>query len=280
MKHLIEDIIPNFAIRSIPLLMGILNVTPDSFSDSSRFLARDAALQHALTLIKEGADIIDIGGESSRPGSQPILLQMEIERVIPVIAGIRKHSQIPLSLDTTKAEVAEAGIKEGVRIINDISALRFDDKMADVLCRYQDVAIILMHMQGKPQTMQENPHYENVVKEILDFFEERIQFCISKGINRNRIILDPGVGFGKRLGDNLKILRNLDQFAGFELPLLVGASRKGFINMIDKSEVHERLGGTLAVTALSYLHNIQIVRVHDLQPNKQFLLVLNAISKS
>jgi dihydropteroate synthase len=279
MKHVLQEIIPDYLTKQIPSLMGIVNVTPDSFSDSSRFLAKEDAIQHALDLIQEGADIIDIGGESSRPGSTPVSIQSEMDRVMPVISGIRKHTQIPLSLDTTKADVAEAAIGEGINIINDISALRFDDRMADVLHRHPNIAVVLMHMQGNPQTMQNNPSYENVIQEILDFFEERIEYCIHHGISQNQIILDPGIGFGKRLGDNLKILRNLDQFKKFDLPVLVGASRKGFINMIDTSEVHERLGGTLAVTAHSYMHNIQVIRVHEIQPNKQFLLVLNAINK-
>ncbi len=280
MKHMIEELIPDFSSSQIPLLMGILNVTPDSFSDGNKFIQRDSAVEHAFSLIREGADIIDIGGESSRPGAIPLPVQTELERVIPIISGIRRHSQIPISLDTTKAEVAEAGIREGVRIINDISALRFDPKMIEVLTGNKNVAIILMHMQGIPQSMQENPFYENVVSELLDFFTERIQFCIDNGIQRSRIILDPGIGFGKRLGDNLQILRNIAKFRIFDLPILIGASRKGFINMIDPCEVHDRLGGTLAVTALSYQHHVDIIRVHDIQPNRQFLLVLNAINKS
>lgn len=279
MKHILDSIVPGYISRQIPLLMGILNVTPDSFSDGNEYLTPDHAIAHAMKMIEEGADIIDIGGESSRPGSLPVSVQIEIDRVLQVIIGIRKNSQVPISLDTTKSEVAEAGIKEGVNIINDISALRFDSKMVDVLLKYSNVAIVLMHMKGIPKNMQESPYYDNVMKEILAFFEERIQYCIKKGISRDRIIIDPGIGFGKRLGDNLKILRNLDQFKEFELPVLIGASRKGFINMIDTSPVHERLGGTLAITALSNIHNMQVIRVHDIQPNKQFLLVFNAINR-
>lgn len=280
MKHIIESIIPGFNDRQIPIMMGILNVTSDSFSDGNQYIERDTAIEHALAMIREGADIIDIGGESSRPGSLPVTEELELSRICPVIEGIRQHSQIPISLDTTKASVAEAGIRLGVRIINDISALRFDPEMQKVLLKYPETAVVLMHMQGTPEQMQVNPHYEDVLHDIMEFFTERIQYCVSNGIGLHRIIIDPGIGFGKRLGDNLKILRNIAALKKFGVPVLLGASRKNFINMLDPSEVHERLGGTLAVTAQAFMEQVEILRIHDIQPNKQFLLVLNAIHRS
>ncbi len=280
MHHILERIFPDDQQRQIPILMGILNITPDSFSDGNQFLDFDTAVEHALNMIKDGADIIDIGGESTRPGSLPVSEQEEILRVCPVISEIRKHSHIPISLDTNKADVARKGIEAGANIINDISALRFDTGMADMLAEHPEVAVVLMHMQGTPENMQENPKYDDVLKEELDFFEERLHYCKVKGIDTSRIIIDPGIGFGKRLGDNLKLVREIERFKCFGLPILLGASRKSFINLVDPSEVHERLGGTLAVTAQAYMKNIDILRVHDIQPNKQFLLVLNAIHKS
>lgn len=256
-------------------IMGILNVTPDSFSDGSQFMLKEAAFKRVIQMEVCGADIIDIGGESTRPGSAEVSLQEELDRVIPIIEKIRSEKNIPISIDTRKSAVACEALKKGANIINDISALRFDDGMVNVLQDFPNVPVILMHMQGTPDNMQKNPNYMNTVEEIIAFLQERIDFCQFNDISLDRIIVDPGIGFGKRLEDNLKILSNLDQFKSLNVPVLLGASRKSFINAIYKSEPSERLEGSLAATALAWEQKIEIVRVHDVRSHKCFLDVLN-----
>lgn len=260
-------------------IIGILNVTPDSFSDGNQYFDTENAVKRALEMISEGADIIDIGGESTRPGAKKVNAESELERVIPVIKIIRKQSDIPISIDTRKAEVAEKAIQAGASILNDISALQFDTDMIKVLQKYPELPVILMHMQGTPETMQENPHYEDVIEEILDFFKERINFCEVNGIHKERIVIDPGIGFGKRQEDNLIILKKISEFKCLGVPIMLGASRKSFIGNIYDSVAAERLAGSLASTALAFQNNIEMIRVHDVQEHKNFLKVMKELRK-
>jgi dihydropteroate synthase len=231
-------------------------------------------------MIKEGASIIDIGGESTRPGSPRVSLQDELARVIPVISAIRKESQVTISVDTYKSEVARQALKAGANIINDISALQSDKKMLKVLQDYPESQVCIMHMQGNPENMQDNPSYENVINDLLAFFEERISYLQANGIALDRIIIDPGIGFGKRLEHNLAILKRIDEFHILACKVLLGTSRKSFINMIDPSKPLEREGGTMATTALAFNKKIDIIRVHNVKDNAQVLKVLSAIDQS
>lgn len=263
-----------------PLLMGILNVTEDSFSDGGRFLHPDKAMDQAERLIQDGADILDIGGESTRPGSRPVSADEELKRVIPVLRRIReKYPELSISIDTQKSRVAREAIDIGIQIINDVSALRNDPKIMAVLAENPGVRVILMHMQGEPGTMQENPHYEDVISEVGDFFAERIAVAGINGVSRSRIMLDPGIGFGKTLRHNLRLLANLGGFKGFGLPLVVGASRKRFISAINPSPADERTGGSLAAGLVSSLGGIGILRVHDVKAHRQFFDVIQAIAR-
>jgi dihydropteroate synthase len=281
-----EEIKPVIPLRpgrqlelSRPLVMGIVNVTPDSFSDGGRFLDADQAVSHALTLHDEGADILDIGGESTRPGADPVSIEEELHRVIPVIKAVRSNSpDAIISVDTYKADVARQALTAGADLVNDISALRFDADMASVVVEHK-CPLVLMHMQGTPQTMQQNPHYSDVVQEIGEFFEERLSYCESHGIDRARIILDPGIGFGKRLSDNLEILRNVSEFRRLGRPLLVGASRKGFIGMLnpESTKADTRIGGSLAAAVMAVAGGADIVRVHDVAPTVEALKIVQAI---
>ncbi len=264
---------------SRPLVMGILNVTPDSFSDGNCFYDKTEAKTHAQVLIEQGADIIDIGGESSRPGSDPVTADEELNRVIPVIASIRKFSDIPISIDTTKAEVADKAIKTGADMVNDISALRFDINMTDIIIKH-DIPVILMHMLGRPKTMQEKPKYKDCPGEIYDFFSERIAFCRNKGIDIEKVILDPGIGFGKRPEDNLAILNGLDKFLDLGRPILIGASRKSFIESISGSNKppDHRIGGSIAALLLAFENGGHIFRVHDVAESIEALKVYRAVT--
>ena len=261
-------------------IMGILNVTPDSFSDGNRYFGADKAVKRALEMIAEGSDIIDIGGESTRPGAQKVSAETEIERVVPIINELRKQTNIPISIDTTKAKVAKEALQAGASILNDISALQFDTDMVKVLQNFPEVPVVLMHMRGTPETMQDNPHYDDVIEEILSFFEERINFCEENGINRERIIIDPGIGFGKRQEDNLNILKKISEFKCLGVPIMLGASRKSFIGNIYDSDSTERLAGSLASTAFAFQNDIEIIRVHDVNEQKNFLNVMKEIRKA
>lgn len=260
------------------LIMGIVNVTPDSFSDGGRFLDRDRAVEHALRLVDEGADIIDIGGESTRPGAQPVPLEEELRRVIPVVKELRRLSDVPISVDTYKAEVARQALEAGANIVNDISALRFDPQMARVVAEH-DAYVVLMHMQGTPQTMQDNPHYDDVIQDILAFLKERIEVAIDAGIKREKIIIDPGIGFGKLLEHNLEILRRLGELRALGRPILIGPSRKSFIGQLTGLPVDQRLEGTIASVVVGVLHGAQIVRVHDVAPVRRALQIVDAIKR-
>ncbi len=245
------------------IVMGVLNVTPDSFSDGGRFLSKEAITTQCKRLISDGAHIIDVGGESSRPFSQPVPLDQEMERVISAVRAIRSLSDIPISVDTTKSEVARAALDEGADVINDISALRFDEKMADIVAK-RGVPVILMHMKGTPRDMQLNPHYEDVIREIHDFFKERIDFCARKGISRKQIILDPGIGFGKRFQDNLDIINNMEAFLDLQRPVLVGPSRKAFLGEITgHTTPSHRDVATCGAVVAAVLNGAGLVRVHE-----------------
>jgi dihydropteroate synthase len=247
-----------------PLVMGILNVTPDSFSDGGRWDTVDKAVEHSLKMVDEGADTIDIGGESTRPGSDPTPVSEEQDRVIPVIEAIRAKSRIPISIDTYNSATARVALGAGADIVNDISALRFDSEMAPLIAE-RNVPIVLMHMLGKPKDMQKAPKYDDCVREIAEFFDHRISYAAKQGIDRSNIVIDPGIGFGKRLSDNLDILARLGEFTRLGVPVMVGASRKSFIEMLNPvdSSPDDRLGGSIAAMLVAVSNGANIVRVHD-----------------
>lgn len=254
------------------LIMGILNVTPDSFSDGGRFLARDKAKRRALEMEKNGADIIDIGGESTRPGAEKVELEVELDRTIPVIEAIRKETDIPVSIDTYKSEVAKEALDAGADIVNDISALRFDPGLGK-LAGKRDVPVVLMHMQGEPKTMQENPTYEDPVEDIKAFLNSRIEEAVELGISRDKIVVDPGIGFGKKYEDNFEILRRLEEFEALNAPLLLGTSRKSFIGDTLDLPPDERVEGTIASNVVGVLKGADILRVHDVKENYRAIKV-------
>ncbi len=257
-------------------VMGILNITPDSFSDGGRFYGLDAALQQTETMIQAGVDIIDIGGESTRPGAQEVSLDLELERVIPVIATIRERFDIPISVDTSKAEVMRAALHYKVEVINDIRALQELGSLE--VCAQAEALICLMHMQGQPRTMQQAPHYEDVVREVGEFFQERIDACVRAGIARERLILDPGFGFGKNLEHNLTLFRNLQAFEVFKLPFLVGVSRKAMIGaLLNGRPASDRLQGSVAAAVIAAVKGAKIVRVHDVAATVEALKIAQAV---
>ncbi|MBU3923263.1 dihydropteroate synthase [Patescibacteria group bacterium] len=258
-------------------LMGILNVTPDSFSDGGRYFDRTLAIKRAYEMVEEGADIIDIGGESTRPGSEPVPLQEEIARTIPVIEEISKKIKVPVSIDTYKAEVAKRALDAGASIVNDISGLRFDPEMPKVVSRYK-VPVVIMHIKGTPKNMQANPIYEALIPEIMDYLRESIKLAVESGIAEDKIIIDPGIGFGKTFDHNLEIIKNLHEFKYLEKPILIGLSRKAFIGKIlDDAPAPERLEGTAAAVAISILNGANIIRVHDVEEMKKVALVADAV---
>lgn len=256
------------------LLMGVLNVTPDSFADGGAYCGTEEAVVRALAMVEEGADIIDIGGESTRPGAAPVPLSEELRRTLPVVEGLRARSDIPISIDTRQAAVAAAAIDAGADIINDISALRHDAAMADLAVR-SGAPVVLMHMQGTPETMQRDPAYHDVVEEVKLFFIERIAFCRDAGIGQ--LILDPGIGFGKAVAHNLTLLRGLPAFLSLGYPLLVGTSRKAFIGAVTGAAVADRLPGTIASCVLARAHGAHILRVHDVREMRAAIEITEAI---
>lgn len=257
-------------------VMGILNVTPDSFSDGGKFHTCDAALRHVEAMLTQGVDIIDVGGESTRPGAADISVEEELQRVIPIITAIRERFDVPLSVDTSKPEVMLAAVQAGADMINDVYALRRAGALA--ACAQFTVPICLMHMQGQPRTMQQAPHYQDVVHDIKQFFQERIAACETAGIARQRLLLDPGFGFGKTLSHNLEILRNLSAFSALGLPILAGLSRKSMLGaLLDNRPIEDRLYASVAGAVIAAMHGAAIVRVHDVGATVDALKIVNAV---
>ena len=262
-----------------PLVMGIVNVTPDSFSDGREHATEESAIAHGLQLVRDGADLLDIGGESTRPGAEPVPLEEELRRVVPVVEGLVAQITVPVSVDTSKAEVARRCLAAGARIINDVTALAGDSDMPAVV-REHACGVILMHMQGTPQTMQQAPQYEDVVSEIGHFFEERLKTARADGIPDESIVLDPGIGFGKKGKHNLEILARLAEFQRLGRPLCLGVSRKAFIGQILQRPVDQRLAGSLAALLFAQSQNaVQIVRVHDVRETRDAVEIFAAIQK-
>lgn len=260
------------------LVMGIVNVTPDSFSDGGRFFACGAAVDQARSMIDAGADILDIGGESTRPFSEPVDADEELRRVIPVIEGVRGFSDVPISIDTTKAAVAQQALEAGADVINDVSALSFDEELVQVAAR-AGVPVILMHMQGTPRSMQEHPHYHSLFSEIIAFMEERVQFAVRNGIERDQIVVDPGIGFGKTLEHNARIVAHLEFLHALDRPILFAASRKRFIGTILNRDVDEREVGTAVVNCQAIAAGAHIIRVHDVPFHKQVAGMADALRR-
>jgi dihydropteroate synthase len=265
-----------FTLGKRTLLMGVLNVTPDSFSDGGLYFDKEKAIAHGLRMVEEGADFIDIGGESTKPGSKPIGLEEELRRVIPVIEFLTKEVDVPISIDTYKSTVAERAIEAGAEMINDISGLHFDPDLGQVAAK-EDVPLILMHIRGTPETMQKDVHYDSLFSEILQYLKDSIQRAESAGLDPQQIIIDPGIGFGKTLVDNLLIIKNLSEFRILGKPILLGTSRKSFIGKILNVEANERLEGTLSSIAICVLNGAHIIRCHDLLQAKKAIAVADAI---
>jgi len=262
-----------------PRLMGILNVTPDSFSDGGRFNAPQAALTRALTLADQGADIIDIGGESTRPGADFIPVAEETARTQPVIAAIRKGSEVPISIDTRKAAVGQAALQAGANLINDVAAFTFEPELAKVAADAQS-PVCLMHAQGDPTTMQNDPKYDDVLLDVFDFLQERVEFAVQSGIARHQIIVDPGIGFGKTVQHNLTLLKQISLFHGLGCVVLLGASRKKFIGTLDNGAgSDDRLPGSVAVALSAIAQGVQIIRAHDISETRQALRLWAAINE-
>jgi len=270
----------HLTIERRPLVMGIVNVTPDSFSDGGRFADPKAAVEHGLELVRQGADILDIGGESTRPGALPVPLEEELRRVVPVIKELAARTPTPLSVDTSKATVARESLNLGASIVNDVTALTGDPAMVEVV-RDNRAGAILMHMQGTPATMQLEPHYEDVVREVGDYFEERLQALTATGLAREQLVLDPGIGFGKRRQHNLELLARLGAFQRFGRPVCLGISRKGFLGrMLGERPVERRLPAALAATCFAMSRQaVQVVRVHDVEETRDAVSLFTALSE-
>lgn len=262
--------------QSHTLIMGILNMTPDSFSDGGQFKSHDKAIDHALKMVEEGANIIDIGGESTRPGAESVQLEEELSRTIPIIEAIRLKSDCLISIDTYKSKVAKAALDAGADMVNDISGLTFDHNMASLVAE-RNVPVIIMHIKGKPGDMQKNPNYDNLIKEIKAFFEVQIAIAKKAGIDSGNIILDPGIGFGKRLEDNFEIIRELGQISTMGYPVLLGPSRKSFIGFTLDLPIEERIEGTLASITAGVINGARIVRVHDIRATRRTLTITEKI---
>jgi len=267
------------ALEVTPLVMGILNVTPDSFSDGGEYFQHEAAIEAALRMIDDGADLIDIGGESTRPGAEPVSATDELNRVLPVIAAIREKSDVPISIDTMKATVAEAALAEGADIVNDVSAMRMDAAMAGVVARL-DVPLILMHMRGEPRTMQGDTHYDDLLSEVMGYLRDRKAVAVAAGIDSSQVLVDPGIGFGKSFDQNLELLHRADELSAIA-PVVIGSSRKAFIGSLTGQPAGSfRLAGSLATVAAAAMAGAAMVRVHDVRPTVDFLRVLRAIERA
>ncbi len=286
LKEAVKNVVKNYYVLNCrkktfllgkrTLLMGVLNVTPDSFSNGGLFLDKEKAVEHGLKMAEEGADMIDIGGESTRPGAKPLDINEELQRVIPVIKTLSKRLSIPISIDTYKSEVAQRAIDAGAEIINDISGLNFDPFMVKV-CAKEDIPIVLMHIRGTPETMQKNIHYESIFSEIILYLKESIQRAENEGVDPKKIIIDPGIGFGKTVSDNLIIIKNLKEFKILGKPILLGTSRKSFIGKILNAEPKDRLEGTLSSIAIGVLNGAHIIRSHDVFQAKRAIAIADAI---
>ncbi len=277
MKLTWSDFSLDFSKRTC--IMGILNVTPDSFSDGGLYFDEKRAIEHAIRLVEEGADIIDIGGESTRPGSEPVPVEEEIRRTIPVIKTLSKEIKIPISIDTYKAEVARRALDAGASMVNDISGLRFDPAMPEVVAEY-DVPVIIMHIKGRPRDMQLNPVYEALIPEIIDYLRISIRLALKFGIKEDRIIIDPGIGFGKTFEHNLELLNNLKEFSLLEKPIVIGVSRKAFIGKIlGDIPPQDRLEGTAAAVAIAIYNGANIIRVHDVKEMVRVARVVDSIMR-
>jgi len=260
-------------------IMGILNVTPDSFSDGGSYLHKDVAVERALAMERDGADIIDVGGESTRPGAEKVSVKEEIQRVVPVIEEITKRVRVPVSIDTYKAAVAEAAVSAGATMINDIRGPWFDPLMPSIAASHK-IPLVIMHIKGTPENMQKNPVYKSLIPEIMDYLREGIDIAVQAGIPDDRIILDPGIGFGKRVEHNLEIIQRLNEFEGFEKPILLGHSRKSFIGrVLDDLPVMDRLEGTAAAAAIGIFNGANIIRVHDVKEMVRVARVADAIRR-
>ena len=255
-------------------IMGVLNVTPDSFSDGGKFYALESALARAREMVDQGADFLDIGGESTRPGSDPVPLEEEIRRVAPIIERLAKDMTVPISIDTYKAKVADAALNSGAVIVNDITGLTFDPGMVDVVVRHH-ASVVIMHMKGTPKTMQQDPHYEDVTVEIADFLQKQALKARKSGVNQ--IIIDPGIGFGKKLEHNLELIKRLAELRRSGCPLLIGPSRKSFIGMLLNLPVDQRLEGTAAAVTACILNGANIIRVHDVMEMKRVAIIADAL---
>ena len=258
-------------------LMGILNVTPDSFSDGGMFFDKKTAVEHGIRLAGEGADIIDVGGESTRPRAEPVPLEEELERVIPVIRELAGEVDVPSSIDTYKSEVAKEAIEAGASIINDISGLRFDDRMAG-LAAETGVALVVMHIKGTPRDMQVDPHYDDLLKEIGDYLSRSIEIAVEAGVKKENVIIDPGIGFGKRIEDNFILIKNLEYFRALGQPLLIGPSRKSFLWKTLNVSTDETLEATAAATAASVLSGADLIRAHDVKEISKAIKIADLIA--
>jgi len=257
------------------IVMGILNTTPDSFSDGGKFNSSERAINHALEMVRDGAEIIDVGGESTRPGADAVSLEEEIERVVPVIKAIREKSDVCISIDTSKPEVMRAAVQVGANLVNDVNGLREPDAVE--VCAELDVPVCVMHMQGQPRTMQKSPSYDDVVEDVKLFLQQRIDECVIAGIRQENIIIDPGFGFGKDLQHNLQLLQHLTEFESLGVPILVGLSRKSMLGLILESPVEQRLHASVAAAVLAWTKGAKIFRVHDVKPTVDALKVCVAV---
>ncbi len=265
----------NLEFKKVPNILGVLNLTPDSFSDGGKFNTKKKGINHAIKLYKEGADLIDVGGESSRPGSKEVNIEEEWNRIEDILKSIVK--KIPISLDTRKSEIMKNGIKVGVKLINDVSGLSFDPKTINILKKYK-IPFVIQHTLGTPDNMQKNPKYKNELLDIYDFFEEKIKLLKSKGIKHNNIILDPGIGFGKKLKHNMNLIRHVSIFHSLGFPILVGNSRKSFIKDISKkNDSYTRIGGTISSSLYLMMQGVQILRIHDVNEVMQAIKVFKEI---
>jgi dihydropteroate synthase len=261
-----------------PVIMGILNVTPDSFSDGGEFDQIDAAVKHALEMRTEGADIIDVGGESTRPGAEPVNEKQEIQRVVPVIEAIRAKSDVLISIDTSKPAVMKAAVQSGAGLVNDVNALGADGAVE--CCAELNVPVCLMHMKGEPRTMQQNPEYEDVVGEVQAFLQERARVCIEAGIPKDHIMIDPGFGFGKTLDQNVALFKHLDAICELDFPVLVGISRKSMLGQILDRTVDERLIGSVAAAVVAYNKGARLFRVHDVAATRDALRICTVVDRT